>query len=270
MKESQRIIKYAAIGFAILLIYEIIFGIIKVVGTIVDLNLDIDNNKIEEISTSSIPNNINKLDIDISVSNLKIETSKKLEISANDNIKLTKKNNTLYIEEKSKKILNRKKENNVVLYIPNDYIIEEINLDTGAGKLEIESLNVNNLELELGAGNVEINNLFVQKEANIDTGAGNVVINKGNINNLDLDMGLGNITLNTKLIGKNNIDCGVGNVNLTLLGNIEDYKIDLNKGLGSTTINGDKITKNTTIGEGNNTLYIDGGVGKINIEYEEE
>ena len=268
MKESQKVIKYVAIAFAILLIYEIIFGIVKALGSIVDLNLDLKSERIEEISTNKIPDNITKLDIDVSVSNLKIENSNKLEISANDNIKLTKKNKTLYIEEKSKKILNRNKENNVVLYIPNDYTFDEITLDTGAGKLEIDTLSVNYLDLDLGAGNVEIENLFVNNETKIDTGAGNVIINNGIINNLDLDMGLGNINLKAKLLGKNDIDCGVGSVNLNLLDNIDDYKIDINKGIGSTIINGDNVSKDTTIGNGNNMLYIDGGVGKLEVSFE--
>ena len=267
MKKYQKIIKYCAIAFAIFIIYEIIFGIITLVTSIVGIEEYSSN--VEEISTKKIPTNISKLDIDISVSNLKIEKSNKFEISANDNIKATRKNNTLYIEEKSKKILNRRKENDVTLFIPNNYVFENIELDTKAGKLEIDTLNVNNLELDLGAGNVEIDTLNVIDKAKINTGAGNFIVNHGIINNLDLNMGLGNINIKTKLLGNNIIERGVGTINLTLFGNPDDYKIDINKGIGSVKINGDKITESRIIGEGINTISIDEGVGTLEINYQD-
>lgn len=267
MKKYQKIIKYCAIAFAIFLIYEIVFGLASLISSITNIG-DLNPN-VEEVSTKSIPKNINKLDIDLAVTDLKIEKSKKLEISANDNIKVSKKDKTLYIEEKSKKILNRKKENNLTLYVPEGLTFEYIKIDTGAGKLEIEELNTKVLEFELGAGNVDINTLNVNDTAKMDTGAGSFIIKQGTINNLDLDMGLGSINITTKLLGNNSIDRGVGKINLTLLGNQDDYKINIDKGLGTAKINNDKITNNQIIGEGDTEININSGIGTIEINYKD-
>ena len=268
MKKYQKIIKYCAIAFAIFLIYEIVFGLVSLVSSITNIG-DWSPN-VEEISTKNIPKNVNRLDIDIAVTNLKIETSKKLEISANDNIKVFRKDKTLYIEEKNKKILNRKKENNLTLYVPEGFIFEYIEMNTGAGKIEIEKLNTKVLDFEIGAGNVEIDTLNVHDTTKIETGAGNFIIKQGTINNLDLEMGIGSVNVTTKLLGTNNIERGVGKINLDLIGNPDDYRINVDKGLGTAKINGDKVTTNQIIGEGDTEININSGIGTIEISYKDE
>ena len=66
-----------------------------------------------------------------------------------------------------------------------------------------------------------------------------------------------------KTVGK--IDTGVGNLNLNLIG--KDYKIKVNKGLGVTKINGNEVSDNQVLGNGNVFVFVDGGIGKIDINY---
>ena len=101
--------------------------------------------------------------------------------------------------------------------------------------------------------------------AKIETGVGKVTIKNGNFSNLDLDTGLGevNITSLIKTVGK--IDTGVGNLNLNLIG--KDYKIKVNKGLGVTKINGNEVSDNQVLGNGDVFVFVDGGIGKIDINY---
>ena len=82
-------------------------------------------------------------------------------------------------------------------------------------------------------------------------------------------MGLGSINITTKLLGNNSIDRGVGKINLTLLGNPDDYKISIDKGLGTAKINNDKITNNQIIGEGDTEININSGIGTIEINYKD-
>lgn len=121
------------------------------------------------------------------------------------------------------------------------------------------------LELDLGAGNVEIDYLEVTKEATINGGAGNLVINNSAIKDLELDMGIGTLELTSTLLGDNEISCGVGEVTINLLG--DDYQIEVDKGIGTTTIAGEKIRDGEIYGEGRNKLEIDGGIGSINIDF---
>ena len=83
-------------------------------------------------------------------------------------------------------------------------------------------------------------------------------------------MGVGKLSLTSKLTGNNKIDSGVGEMNLSLIGTLEDYKISLDKGIGNATINGDNMKDNNTYGTGNSKLDIDGGIGSIDIDFIEE
>ena len=50
-------------------------------------------------------------------------------------------------------------------------------------------------------------------------------------------MGVGKLSLISKLTGNNKIDSGIGEMNLSLIGTLEDYKISLDKGIGKAKIN---------------------------------
>lgn len=71
-------------------------------------------------------------------------------------------------------------------------------------------------------------------------------------------MGVGKLSLISKLTGNNKIDSGIGEMNLSLIGTLEDYKISLDKGIGKAKINR-KTMKDDNIYEiGSNKLDIDG------------
>ena len=153
------------------------------------------------------------------------------------------------------------------MYVPSDFIFDRVAIESGASKTNIEELYTKQLYLDLGAGKVMINNLTVLENAKIDGGAGETIIKSSNIHNLDLEMGVGRLSLSSKLTGNNKIDSGIGEMNLSLLGTLDDYCIILDKGLGNATINGKNMSDDTTYGTGENKLDIDGGVGSIQIDF---
>ena len=87
------------------------------------------------------------------------------------------------------------------------------------------------------------------------------------INDLDLDMGVGEINLTSSLTGKNEINAGVGNLNIDLQGERESYKIQADKGLGAIKIDGKEISNGETFGNGENYIEVDGGIGNIDIDF---
>ena len=82
-------------------------------------------------------------------------------------------------------------------------------------------------------------------------------------------MGIGEINLTAKLTGKNEINAGIGNLNIELTGNEEDYKIQTNKGIGTVKIDGKEMSDGQKYGEGENHIDIDGGIGNIKVKFEE-
>jgi len=140
-----------------------------------------------------------------------------------------------------------------------------------SGELNISNVQTKDLDLEVGAGNVIISNLLVENKADIDGGAGKVVIKDSNLSDLDLDVGVGEFQiLNSKLLDNSDIDAGIGKLEISLKGDLEDYRIIPTRGLGSFTIEDNEIENDRIYGNGDNKIKIDAGIGKIDIDFIKE
>lgn len=266
MIEIQKIIKYLAVVFAIFLIFSIFSGIMMGINGLSHIFND-EEITLEDLNNIDIKEEIRKLNINLTATNLIIKYGDKLKVeSNNESLKYNYNKNTLLIEDNTK-WYKSSKNHNLVIYLPTT--LEEILIENGAGKVEIEELKTNKLYLDLGAGKVEINNLTVTNSAEINGGAGEIIIDNATINNLDLDMGVGELNLTSVLNGDSEIDAGIGTINLNLIGREEDYKIHLDKGIGNAKINGIKMEDDKYYGTGSNEIEINGGIGNINITISE-
>ena len=274
MTTAQKIIKYCAVAFAIFLIITVIsivssagYGLLNAIGIINFNRYSLLENM---VTISDDAEEFLSLNLDIKSSNLQIKTGDKFEVKTNNsNIKYSNENGSIKIKED--KVANwffgKMDIGELIIYIPeNMKQIDEVKINIGAGTVFIEQLNTKNLYLDLGAGNVEIDKLTVSEELKINGGAGNININSGEIENVDLDLGVGNTKIKSDITGNSNINTGVGELNLYLSLDADNYKINVSKGLGKITFNDDKILDDTIIGNGENYIKISGGVGNINIE----
>ena len=277
----QKVIKFLAIALAIFLIVNIIGAILSIIGiiggiafftnTITDVKEEIVQESPEYLEQPEvIADNINiedivKFEIEVKYSNLEIKKGD-FKVESNDtNVKCTQKGNELIVKETGNNWLRNKEGNKVIIYIPENKEFNEIEIDTGAGNIEIESLNTKDLSFSIGAGKVVINNLKVTNEAGIHGGPGKVDILSGEICNLNLDMGIGEFNICTKLLGNNDIEQGMGKLTIKLRDSQENYTIRTRKGMGSITIDGKEAQNNSIYGNGQNILNIEGGMGAIEI-----
>ena len=249
MTHFQRVIKYLALLLAFSLAAAIIIGGVGLMGAIFGMG---NSSVLEEMYSIELSQNIESVDIDLSAASLKIVLGDKFALSTNiGNLKVTS-DFTLKIKQKPHQIISihSGKSGEIILTVPADIMLKSFELDAGAGYVELECLNAENVE--------------------IDAGAGAITINGGEIERLDLDLGVGKANITSAIKGKSTIDCGVGETNINLLGKSEDYTLDIDTGIGSVTLNGTDIKGNTKIGNGSNKLEIDGGVGAININFVNE
>lgn len=264
MTKTQKIIKYFAIGLATFIIFSI-FSLI-VYGFITIGNMFSDTPKIEGLKTVDADAKYKYLDIEVSTVNVTFRVKPGLYYTIetnNKNLEFKENGDKLTITEDKFNFL-KTESTDLVISIPSNFVFDTVELETGFGKVNLESLSTNYLKLDLGTGLADISNLYAFKRAEIDGGAGEININSSNINNFDLDMGLGKLNLSANLTGNSNIDCGIGEVNVKLIGN--DYKIKVDKGIGNVSINGSKMDTDS-YGNGLNNIDISGGIGNINIEY---
>lgn len=273
MTQMQKIIKYVANAFAIFLSVTIISSIVA--GSYMLFNtfgLIKSNEKIDVDKLKTISNEVTELStlkMDLDYANLYIKIGEKFKVETdNDNIIFTNNNGNIEIKEKRKNWLFNSQQSNLIVYIPEDmFVIDEINIKTGAGKIYIEKLNTKNLYLELGAGKTEIKNLIVTKQFELDGGVGKIELKNSELNNLNASLGVGEFIFTGKLIGKSKIDSGVGSIKIDLVDGKDNYTIKVSKGLGSITIDNKDISDDKTYGNGDNYLDIDSGVGSIKVNF---
>ncbi len=275
MTTTQKIIKYLAIAFALFLvisIFSIIFGLSREI--ISSINSDKkDSELLEEYTTiSNNVNNIESFKIDISNDDIEIKKGEKFEVKTNDpDVKFYHENSIVKI--KSDKTfswhLSNSSRGTIIIYLPNEFNISELDLNLGAGKIDIDKIFVETLLMDLGAGTMTAKEINVYEKATINGGAGNINIYSGTINNLNLKLGAGNASIESDLTGSNTLTTGVGKLNLGLSRSKDNYRFDINKGLGNIILNDFDVSEDTLIGDGETKIKINGAVGNIIINTSE-
>lgn len=269
MTDVQKAIKYIAIALAIFLIIMIFGGII---GGLSLFSYIFDNKSTvaHDLSSQTFNNDYTELEIEISAADLIIEEGDTFAIDSNhQHLKVEEKQGTLKIYDTQKLFKPTSETYTVIITVPKDYIFNEISIETGAAKLTASHLTTYDLDLKLGAGLVTLSDVTVNTETDIEGGAGTLSIENCSFNNLSLDIGVGECNMTAKLFGDNELNCGVGTADFTLIETDDiSYNINVEKGLGSVKLNGEKVDRNSQFGNGNSKVEITCGVGDVNIDIE--
>jgi hypothetical protein len=80
-------------------------------------------------------------------------------------------------------------------------------------------------------------------------------------------MGVGNADIRAKRLGRCELNFGIGKANVTLIGSADRYKLDVEKGIGKVTVDDSEYGSNTVIGNGENILDIECGIGEVNVSF---
>ena len=285
MKPFQKVIKYGAMAFAIYLAIMIISIIVFVITAIFGIGVGIEtvSNNIgnstdsrDVLTYTQVYNDIESLDINLSKSKLEIKTgdSFKVEfvnVSKKLSTKLDNSGKELKIEDETLKLFeNRNSNSKVIVYIPSNYELKSVKLDlVGVSGTYIEGFKSEKLEVGIGAGRYEINNVQA-KSCEIDSGAGETYINNSTFDNFEFNGGVGKATINCKVNAKGNIESGGGKLEVNLIGSKDDYKVRAETGIGNLTIDGNKVKDGEVIGNGNTNINVEAGIGETSINFVEE
>ncbi len=265
MTALQKIIKYCAMAFGIFLAVGIIVSALSVIGLFNGLSSS--DGVLDEVTVYTVTQDITELEIDIDAFDFTLTTGESFSVKSNlKYISVDVKNGCLEIKQ-TKHFNTTNGESVLEICIPNGFVFDKADISTSAANFDVDSLSVDKLHLDLGAGSVEIDELNVNSKVEIDGGAGKIVIKGGTINNIDLDMGVGTLDLTGELTGNGEIDCGVGETEITLIGSQDNYCIDVDKGVGNVTVDGHSMSDGAVYGTGGNRLSVDGGIGSIKVDF---
>ena len=271
MTSVQKAIKYLAMAFAIFLSVSIIGGIFTALSSVSFIFSKGEKDAVGEMQTYQINGEISSLEIEINAARLEIVQGDQFSVESNHKyISVSSDSGKLRINE-TRRIASLSSEAAVIkLTVPSGFVFDEADIETGAGKVTIDSLSADILDVSLGAGKATVENLVANSRAEIEGGTGLLTVNGGSLNNLNLEMGVGSLTFKSRIEGNSSLDLGVGEAKLILLGNREDYCIGIDKGIGEARLEGESMRDDSVYGAGSNRLSIDGGVGAVNIEFSEE
>ena len=143
---------------------------------------------------------------------IQIENSGKNDISVKNN------SGTLEIKDHRSKIGKTTKNIDVALDIPADLELEDVLVELGVGDVEIEKLLVKyTLNMKLGTGDVEIEHLSA--------------------GTLDVSCGVGNLEIEKlRLEGSASIEGGVGDTRIGMLATANDFNYEISTGVGDVRI----------------------------------
>ena len=257
MSEGQKWIKIGAIALAVFIILIIINAILFLFGIIGGFGRGTKD-------FSEYDSNINSIEIDVNASSVNIVKGDSFLVEAkgvSDNFRVNNRRNTLEIEEDAFWFFNNNS-GEITIYVPSD--LNELVIDGGSGEIKIEDIIADRLELDLGAGLIEIASSTFYK-ADIDGGVGVIDAIDTTLSSLELDAGVGSVSIDGEILGRSTIDGGIGEINLNL-SNESLYRFIVDKGLGDITVNGTSISG--TYGNGENVIDIDNGIGSVNITFD--
>lgn len=266
MTSFQKIVKYIAMVIAISLAVGIISTVLSAVGLI--RLFEKSPQQKDEPFAYLATGEITSLDVDIASAHFSVTHGDSFAVMCDSQIlDVSEKNGALVIKENKRFDYS---DSSIILQIPHDTCFVKADIDTGAGKISIDTLSAQNLSFDFGAGQADIGTLNALTKADINGGAGKITIANGTLKNLELDMGVGELALTSKLVGESDFDLGIGKTDITLIGTPEDYRVELDKGIGSVTHNGVAVTGASKLGNGPNEVEIDCGVGAVSVIYVEE
>lgn len=159
----------------------------------------------------------------------------------------------------------------ITITIPKNFVAENFELYVGAGDVEAEAINALEGTFKVDAGRFTIDQISISGESQYTVGAGEMVLQQMEVNNITLDCGVGNVQVEGTIKGENEIECGMGSVNLHLSGDESDYSYYISSGLGEVSVDNrnyhnitnEIINNNDT----DNNFTLDCGIGNISVEF---
>lgn len=304
----KQMIKYCAVGFALLLAASIIGGcltsgvaIVKLIaekaewqwndinnqengiwyreddGDIVFLGIRLGGNTQMKSGSETYPaSEVRAMRLEATNGQFEIETWDAEEISViYENIpeeyEIYNQQGTLVVERKGGIFFWSgvfEKTPKIKICVPANLRFEKVEVESGSGNVKITGLATDRFHADTGSGAVRVANSDIG-EASADTGSGLVNFEQIIAENMVVDSGSGRVNVVGYLTGNCVFDTGSGSVNVEIYGEETDYNVRADVGSGSLYLNGTKM-KDTTVKHerAENLLVFDTGSGRVSLEFQ--
>lgn len=271
MTDIQRIIKYLAIAFAVVLVVSIVSGILGAIGLLGGVTAWLNDRDgkgtVDAVDTFYGPfsDEITRLDMEIGAADIRILPGREFRVETdNPYITVKESDGRLILREKSH--VGSLESSKLLLYIPDGKTFDRADIEVGAASLYCESLQCGRLEMSIGAGKGEFGWVSVEDVCEMEVGAGELVIGDGRFDRLDLEVGVGSAVVTAGYIQTGALDAGIGSIELTLMQDRTQYTIRCEDGIGNVWVDGRTMSGGQE-GTGDERLDVSCGIGQVRINF---
>lgn len=185
-----------------------------------------------------------------------------------------KKGDTLYVEgfKGIKTIGTDLSENVITLVIPAGMGLDKVDIEVGAGVMEIVSLMAKEIDASIGAGELLIDHAQI-KELSAEIGAGVLEARDMDVENASLTLSMGECIYEGELSGNLDLECDMGNMFININGHEKDFNYEIECGAGIISIGGASyagLASERHINNGSSKdIEVECNMGNIGIEFKE-
>lgn len=158
----------------------------------------------------------------------------------------------------------------IILYIPQDYSFEKVDVNLGAGLLEMSGIAATEINLEVGAGQILADCLQAQN-CDIEVGMGEIILEDIEANTLDAEVGMGHLEVEGTVLGDIHAKCSMGAAELKLTGTAEEFNYTVEAAMGNVTIDGASysgLTQDKSIdNRADKNIKMECSMGDIQVEF---
>lgn len=161
----------------------------------------------------------------------------------------------------------------MVLSVPADCVLDEADIDFGAGVMEMDSLKVNgSMDVAVGAGELTAENISAGK-LSIEVGAGEALFAESSATDMDISVGMGNVEYAGDVTGDLDAECGMGSIMMSLSGSRSEHNYQLESAMGNIEL-GEQSYSGLESGmyidnQASSEFNIECGMGSIELAFEE-
>lgn len=242
-----------------------------------DSHHDIMNGDVEKYS---VGNAVNKLDIQVGGCTFIIKESGDsdyyLEAKNTKKFQGYVENDTLYVKGTiGTAVVASGKECEITLYVPENWAdnrLEKVNMELGAGVMQMDGIAADKVLLEVGAGQIEISEITADT-LDISVGMGEIIVGEMSVEKLLGEVGMGHLYLEGAIYDKADVECAMGSLEMVVEGTQNDFNYDVECGMGNITIE-DKsfsgVAQERDIDNGaSKKMLVECAMGDVNISFTE-
>jgi len=160
----------------------------------------------------------------------------------------------------------------IILYVPAAYEFEKVDVELGAGLLELDVLSADEVDFEVGAGQITVNFLRAE-DCKVEVGMGEILVEDMLVGDVKADVGMGHLMMSGLVSGDLKGDCAMGSMELFLSGSEEDFNYDLAGAVGNVSVGGRQYSgfaQEKKVDNGaDKKISLDCAVGNVLVEFEE-